>query len=120
MKTTTKSQRKDGNSLKQMYYKLTSKASKHVMHYTQITNITLEDYVEMVDNSKCTVYSTRTGIALLLHRTGRFVNVVKVYKYSNRIDLFTDVRLEKEHDTQKPTIVRSVATNNTQLVKRLY
>ena len=120
MKTTTKSQRKDGNSLKQMYNKLISKASKHVIHYTQSTNITLEDYVELVDNSKCTVFSTRTGIALLLHRTGKFINVVKFYKYSNRIDLFTDVWLEKEYDTRKRTIVRSVATNNTQLVKRLY
>ena len=119
MKHTTKAQRKVGKQLKQMYNQLISKASKHVMYYTQTTNITLEDYARMVDNSKSVAYSVNTGIGLLLHHSGKFINVVKFYKYSNRIDLFTDVWLEKEYDTRKPTIVRSVA-NNTQLVKRLY
>ena len=119
MKHATKALRKDGNSLKQMYNKLISKASKHVMCYAQTTGITLEDYVEMVNNSKSAVYSTRTGVALLLHHSGKFVNVVKFYKYSLKIDLFTAAWLEKEYNTRKPTLLESV-TNSPQQVKRFY
>ena len=121
MKQTTKLQRKALKPVKRFYKAITSKASKSVMHYSQKTAITLEDFEEMVSNSKGVLYSTRTGVAVLLHRTGAFMNVVKFYKYKDRIDLFTDVWKEPEYNTQKPTLLTALfAPRTQQRVQRFY
>ena len=119
MKTATKSQRKALKPLKRFYKAITSKASKNVMHCSQSTAITLADLEEMVSDSKGVVYSKRTGIAVLLHQTG-FINVIKVYKYNDRIDLFTNVWHEKEYNTQKPTLLKAFFAPSPQHVKRFY